>query len=130
MELISVMVIIGFIAVFAIPNYQRMVEKSHERDAVTNLRIIAAAQEAYFTEYGAYWPSVAGWQTVGAINSNLRINIIENQIQYSCAFFIGITWCFADRVGGPVWRVQINSNNWQPICGGGACPTCDGGGCP
>jgi len=45
MELIVVVIIVGIVASFAIPNFKAMVERNYEKDALSNLAFIAAAEE-------------------------------------------------------------------------------------
>ena len=82
-ELIVVVIIIGIIASFAIPNYGRTIERAHWRDAETNLLAIHAADRIYFSENGQYWPhGLPG--ALADINHDLRLSIIPNGMTYSC----------------------------------------------
>ncbi len=82
-ELITVVIVIGIMAAFAIPNYSASVEKAHRRDATNNLIAIHGANQIYQAEKGAYWPS-SGTQDLTAINTNLRLSIIPNGMEYTC----------------------------------------------
>lgn len=76
MELMVVVIIIGVIAAFAIPNYSKSVQKAHERDMLVHLTSIHAANLLYRSYDGDYWVGVN--QDLAAINSALSINIIAN----------------------------------------------------
>lgn len=54
LELMVVVIIIGILAAFAIPQYTKTVERSHQSEAITNLGIIRGAQLRYFAEYDTY----------------------------------------------------------------------------
>lgn len=83
MEILIVVIIVGIIAAFAIPNYGRSVRQSHLQDAMMQLSAIRNANQIYFARTSSYWPSTPG-QGVTEINANLSLNIIENQITYTC----------------------------------------------
>lgn len=78
MELMVVVIIIGVIAAFAIPNYSRSVQKAHERDRLVHLTSIHAANLLYRSYDGDYWDTGGADQDLAAINSTLSINIIAN----------------------------------------------------
>ncbi len=79
LELMVVVVIIAVIAGFAIPNYQRAVERSYLRTATANLQALHSVQQIYRTQNGNYW----GTGDVAAINTNLGLNIIESGMTYT-----------------------------------------------
>ena len=78
MELMIVVVIIGIIAAFGIPNYQKSIQKAHERDTVAQLTALHAANLLYRSYDGAYWDTGGTDQNLAQINSTLSINIIAN----------------------------------------------------
>lgn len=83
-ELITVVIIVGIMASFAIPNYTRSVERAHQRDATTNLISVHAANQIFRSERGEFWPTAGGWQGLTAINTDLRLAIIANGLEYQC----------------------------------------------
>jgi len=95
MELMVVVIIIGIMAGYALPQYQRAVRKAHERDAIVQLTAIQAANIMYYAKNGAYLPVAA---TLTAINTGLNINIIPNDMTYAytrtstSAFTASATW--------------------------------------
>lgn len=78
MELMIVVVIIGIIAGFAIPNYGKAVQKAHERDMLAQLTSIHAANLLYRSYEGKYWDTGGADKTLADINSTLSLNIIAN----------------------------------------------------
>ncbi|MFA5261292.1 MAG: prepilin-type N-terminal cleavage/methylation domain-containing protein, partial [Candidatus Omnitrophota bacterium] len=56
-ELIVVVIVMGAIAGFAIPNYTRSVENAHYQDALLQLKAIHSAQQIYKARSGQYWPT-------------------------------------------------------------------------
>ena len=78
LELMVVVIIVGVIAAFAIPNYNKSMQKAHERDMLVQLTAINAANLLYRSYAGKYWDTTGGTQYLTAINSALSINIIAN----------------------------------------------------
>ncbi len=118
-ELMVVLVIVSVVATFAIPNYTKSVERSHRKDAESNLMVIHAAQQMYAARNdNAYW----GTGNLVAINSNLGINVLANGMTYACAA-PGVSpptfSCSAMRSG---WTLTITSASTTPACTAGTCP--------
>lgn len=142
MELIIVTIIIGIMAAFAIPSYQKAVEKSYERTAYLNLMTVHAAQTIHKAKTGT-WLSGSG---IAEINAALGLNIpdsAENEFHYQCTgdeFWLA---CVARRM--PVWESwEVTFANYltcyPPCCSPestGECPSLEtcvgedgyGGGC-
>lgn len=59
-ELLVVVLIIGILAAIALPQYQRVVEKTRMAEAVTNVRAIASANERYRLATGN-WATINDW---------------------------------------------------------------------
>lgn len=117
MELMVVVVIVGVVAGFGIPNYQRSMNISIAKDAVSNLKLIAAAQQIYFARNGFFYPD-AGTVNVYDINTNLHLNILEQQgVTYSCN--PTAPQCSATRTG---WTYSIALPTTLPSCTAGSCP--------
>lgn len=123
MELMIVVSILGVIAAFAIPNYTKSVERSHRRDAETQLTTIWSANQIYRAQNGNYWPNDAAGRGIADINNDLGLGIIPNGMTYSCA---GAFTCTAARQPPAasftitVTEAQIDGSN--PSCTAGSCP--------
>ena len=133
MEIIVVIIILGILVSFGIPKFNKVLDRSYEKDAISNLKALVVAEQIYNTGYGTYWPTDFATHHVTSpapadINQSLRLNIIENKVAYRC---IGVLPVQCDAVHSP-WTVTVksNTNNFAPYCSGGICPTCTAGGCP
>lgn len=85
MELLIVTVIIGIIAGFAIPNYQKAMVRQQVKRLILTTNLIAGAQEIYKAKNGQYGCQVAGGgcPSLADINSTLGINILpETGVSY------------------------------------------------
>ena len=125
MELMVVVIIIGIIAAFAIPNYNKSVQKAHERDMLTQLISIHAANLLYRSYNGDYWDTGGADKNTAEINSALSINIIAGSgttYNYNSAdgsgFTATATW---DPCDLSVTEAPIDSNNPCRASGAGTC---------
>lgn len=73
-----VVIIVGVIAAFAIPNYNKSIQKAHERDMLAQLTSIHAANLLYRSYDGKYWNTRGEDKNMAQINSALTINIISS----------------------------------------------------
>lgn len=102
MELLIVVIIIGVIAGFAIPNYKKAMAKQKAKRLILTARLIDGAQEIYKARNGRYWCdfSVSCMQ-LSEINSGLGLNIIpETGVSYLT---------FQDAT--PLSRIQLQSED-------------------
>src|SRR5262245_28191799 len=90
MELVVAVVIVGLMAAFAIPSYSKAVNKSEERQLITNLRSIVSAQEVYKAKNGDYWPAAVfsaptGNKGLSDLNPALRLSVVNDpKYDYQC----------------------------------------------
>jgi prepilin-type N-terminal cleavage/methylation domain-containing protein len=109
MEIMTVVIIVGVIAVFAIPNFRKTMSNSYQQDAITQLTSIHAAEEIYRAQNnGQYWPLSASTYTLSDINTNLGLGILANGMTYTCSGNAsGTTYtCNATRASGAL-NVQV-----------------------
>jgi len=83
-EIIIVIIIIGILATLAVNQYTPAKERAVGREAISTLRLIAAAEKIYRMEIGGYYPPAAlsPVTTPLDINSNLKISVNENNWDY------------------------------------------------
>ena len=74
-ELLIVVVIIGILAMIAIPSFKSTKGKAYAATLRTDLRNLATAEEAYFYERGTYGASTANLGFAGS--SGVNINLTE-----------------------------------------------------
>ncbi len=126
-ELLVVVIIIGVMAAFTVPNYTRSIERSHRKDAETQLKTIWSADQIYRAQNGRYWPPVSASNDIAAINSNLGLGIIPNGMTYNCNSVLTDTFtCTAARDPAPP-SFTIIVNEAQIV--DGINPSCTGN-CP
>jgi len=134
MELVIVVVLIGIMAAFAIPNYAKSVLKTHERDAIMQLTTLYAANLIYNAQAGEYLQG--GTIDLAAINSGLGINIIANGMTYSYtsggqnAYSATAAWDeagtendFGIRVNEKPIDTTASPPDRNPCCLSGPCPS-------
>lgn len=122
-ELIMVVVIIGMMALFAIPNYNNSVKKTYVKTAKNNLMIIYSAQRIKKISGANYQGAAA----VANINTNLDLSVLANGLNYSCTTTGGGTptgfYCYAEKTGTDGFKVKKDETNAEPCCcTANACP--------
>ena len=82
-ELVVVAIIIGILAMVAMPTYQVTRERTLGNEARANLRLVAAAERIYNMEAGGAYPPAGTITNPATILSNLRVTLNENNWDYS-----------------------------------------------
>ncbi|MCK5505384.1 MAG: type II secretion system protein [Thermodesulfovibrionia bacterium] len=119
-ELMIAVVLTGLIATFGIPSYTKSFNRTKEKDAIANLELIREAVRLHMSREGGVPPDLAN---VGAINTTLYLNILEqNGKAYSCTA-TNIYTCLATNADGWTARFRLSINNGAVDCGAGTCPT-------
>ena len=134
MEIMIVVILIGVIAAFAMPNYQKAIQKAHERDAILQLTAIQAANLVYRSAYTHFY--IGTFSNAGDINTALRINIIaQDGMSYTYlsdgkTFTATAIW----SAGNDTFSIQVNENPLStttaplnPCCLAGTCLAITGG---
>jgi prepilin-type N-terminal cleavage/methylation domain-containing protein len=133
-ELMIVVIIVSIIAGFAFPNYLKAVEKGYERDAIVQMQAISGALAFYKAQAGVY-PDGATMPDVTAINTVLGLNIVANNMVYSCvsAAYSGSGPGFdCEAASSFGWEIHVSTDPLRlyPYCLVDPCPTCTTAGCP
>jgi len=78
-ELIIVILIVGILAALALPQFSKTKEHAIGKEAIANLKLIAAAEKIYRMEVNAYYPipagEVSGSTAITNINNYLRLSM-------------------------------------------------------
>lgn len=82
MELLIVVIIVGIIAGFAIPGYQKALRKSEERVAIIKLRSMSAGMKIYKAKHGNY--PAFDMTNLASINQNLGLSVVADTMTYQC----------------------------------------------
>ena len=129
LELILVVILIGVMAGYSIPSYQKAIEKNEERVALAKLETIVAGMKIYNAKHSGY-PNV-DMPNVTAINQTLGLNIVADGMTYTCYQQVGgdQNVCTAWHPSPSDWRIHWHTNNSGANtihCSlvGPACPSC------
>ena len=119
-EIMVVVIIIGILAGLAIPNYVNTREKAFDKEAISGLKLIRAANRQYYAANDKYFPASGTTVGLAAINGNLAIALTGTSWTYSLTCFggggINAT---AVRNGNRTWWVTNDSA--EPACTGAGC---------
>lgn len=127
-ELIMVVVLIGMMTAFVIPNYGKAVNKSYEKAGSNNLRIIYSAQQVKKNSGLDFQMG----SNVTDINTALSLGILSGDgFNYQCCNAAGANCggatdttfkCTAARTDGS-FTMQITDGNSNVCCAAGTCPS-------
>jgi len=129
-EVLIVVAIIGIIAGFGLPGYEKMVRKSHERNAILGLTSIHQANSVYEAKMGVYLPGTG--LTLTQINTGLSIDVK--------ALNLNVTYAYTRNGGDPLLYTATSA--WGgggaftvlvdelPLSLGGNNPCCSAAPCP
>ena len=121
MELVVVIMIMGILASISLPLYNRAVERARDREAVVGLRLMAAAERNYRTNFSTF-TNCADTETC---NNLLGLDLPTGNWGYdvvvgAVTFTATATCLWASCVGG--WQLDQDGNlatfggrvNWNP----------------
>ncbi len=123
-ELLMVIVIIIILAGIAIPNFAKAKERALTKEAIANLKLIAAAEKVYRMEYSTYYGPEGG---IANINDYLKL-YFTNEAYWDYAITAAAADTFtatADRQGtGPystcIYTINQGTTGEPPSAG--SCP--------
>lgn len=94
MELMIVVVIIGVIAGFAVPSYQKAMARQKVKRLILTANLIAGAQEIYKARNGRYWCDnpLDGCAVLDSINANLGLNIVPENGEMTYWTWTRLSW--------------------------------------
>ena len=102
-ELIVVIIIIGILATLALTHYRPVRERSLDKEAQANLRLIEAAQRIYRMEAGFFYPRT-GTETTADMNRDLKLALPTQNWSYGTTSGIST----ASRASGTrVWTLSV-----------------------
>ena len=117
-EILVVLLILGTLIALALPNFGTMKERTLDREAKANLKLIQAAEKIYHMEFGEYWTC----SDETCINTNLKLSLptsTSRNWQWSTQSG-GDTSADRNETGGRTWTLLIGDED--PACSGSGCP--------
>jgi len=77
LELMAVVIVIGILASFALPQYAKIKQRSLDEEAKTTLSMIMAAERMYKIENSVFCAPPAACNSIDDINSSLSLSLDE-----------------------------------------------------
>jgi prepilin-type N-terminal cleavage/methylation domain-containing protein len=99
LELVIVLIIVGVLATIALPSYTRSREQALGGEALSDLRLIAAAEKIYRMEIGTFWPSTGNDTSWTSINTNLKLYLTNTNWNWSITGGTTAFTAYGDRKG-------------------------------
>ena len=124
-ETVTVVVILGILVSLGVPVYNRAAERARDKEAITNLLLIQAAEKIYKAENGFNYPNAkfGDVDLVADINTNLHLNLNENEWDYRITTDFWVWFAWARRNASGFDRTySINETATAPPTCSGACP--------
>lgn len=128
-ELLIVVISIGILAALAFPQFTKSKEHALGREAIANLKLIAAAERIYRMELGVYYPIPPEPEGDEVdINSYLRLSVPSESDRNWDYTVTGTASTFnvtADRSGSGSYsncQYSIDQSQDGPVVDGGTCP--------
>lgn len=122
LEIIIIIIIIGILAALGLPNFEKGIERARVKEAIVNLRLIAAAERNFRLETGSYYSS----GNIDDINTNLKLQLDEDNWDYSISSTGANNFtATADRQGTGTYsscEYAIGQDDDEPAPSGGSCP--------
>lgn len=83
LEILTVVVVIAFLVALAFPVFKKTIEKSREKIAITNLKLILAGENLYRLSYDHYYyPPEGTSDLVSNLNQVLNLDIEPRYFSY------------------------------------------------
>ncbi|MCX5703496.1 MAG: type II secretion system protein [Candidatus Omnitrophica bacterium] len=123
LELIIVAIIVGILSTLAFVNHILTMELTLDKDAASALKVLRAAEMAYRSDMGTYYPSAGSDSTIATINANLKV-LLSAAGNRPWNYTVWSTGCVsATRNGGDgrSWHFEIDDADDTPDAGAG-CP--------
>jgi prepilin-type N-terminal cleavage/methylation domain-containing protein len=108
LEITTVIVIIGLMAAFALPNYTKAITKADERTAIANLMAIRAAVNMYLANTNT--TIIPNMPNISALNTTLGIGIVDPKFAYNCLGVEGGHTNDCDALHPSGWRIHFHNS--------------------
>lgn len=114
-ELMVVVIIVGILAALAVPNYINTREKAVDKEAISVLKLMRAAEKQHYMKFDRYYPSSGSTSSLANINANLSLDLDGSNWGYAVSG-TGSTYRANATRSGRTWT--INNTLSGPGCSG------------
>lgn len=129
-EIIVVIIIVGFLAALALPQFGTRKELTLDKEAKLNLQSIQEAEMTYKMEKNDYYPSASSTGDPGLINTNLKLGLPTDTTYVHWLYNLDNTVPGGEKATAT--RVGAGERVWTILFppGSSDIPSCTGTGCP
>jgi len=120
LELTVVIIIIGILAGIALPLFSKPKEYALGKEAIANLKFIAAAERFYYMERRiSYYPASGNEANITNINNNLRLALTNASWDYNITGGSNNFTAYANRQGSGgylncIYNLTHNDSDGEP----------------
>jgi len=114
---------VSILASLGMVGYTKAKENTYDKEAVTNLKIMQAGQQSYRMTMSTYYPPSGSVSDITAINNNLGVFIVGNELQKAWNYTVSSTGCMQAKRNGydnRTWYLLANNTGADPSSG--TCP--------
>jgi prepilin-type N-terminal cleavage/methylation domain-containing protein len=118
-ELLIVVVILGMLISFAVPNYDKSRRRAYEKAMVSQLKMLADANKLYLSRNDTFYQD--NTTDIDEINTNLNLDLVLDKMTFSYASSTPRTFTAAMTYDN--FTVRIDNARIGPCCQSGPCPS-------
>lgn len=116
LELVAVLMIVGILAVLGLPQFKDARNKALDKEAISNLKLIQAAERIYRVETSSYY----NCGNTATVNAQLLLGITDSNWNYDVSGAPATFTARAVKVGDAAKKWCIGPGNLEPYQAG--CP--------
>lgn len=123
-ELMLVVVIVGIIAAFAIPSYEKSFLRAHEKDIVQQMTMVNKANNIFRAHYDKYFSGEKANADIPELNNGLGTMVIAQDAEYNYWSDGGTGYALRAKYKKfEICGSQRPISDSNPCCSSGNCPT-------
>jgi len=119
-ELMIVVLVVAILATIGIPGYLKSKKRAIQKEGISSVKLIAAAERIYRMERDSYfyYPNSGAISTVGDINDNLKLFLNTSNWTYTLTNTGGVIQIQAANSSGCTYTISTSNLDVEPTPSG------------